>query len=40
MKSTLSGSDIVGVENITDGLFVPYITGCFVNFDNMKPERP
>jgi hypothetical protein len=25
------------VENITDGQFVPYITGCVVNFNiNMK----
>jgi hypothetical protein len=25
------------VENITDGRFVPYITGCVVNFNiNMK----
>ena len=25
------------VENITDGWFVPYITGCIVNFNiNMK----
>jgi hypothetical protein len=36
-ETTLSGSDIVGVENITDGRFVPYITGCVVNFKiNMK----
>jgi len=36
-ETTLSGSDIVGVENITDGRFVPYITGCVGNFNiNMK----
>ena len=36
-ETTLSGSDIVGVENITDDRFVPYITGCVVNFNiNMK----
>jgi len=36
-EPTLSGSDIVGVENITEGRFVPYITGCVVNFNiNMK----
>jgi hypothetical protein len=36
-ETTLSGSDIVGVEHITEGRFVPYITGCVVNFNiNMK----
>ena len=36
-ETTLCGSDIVGVENITDGRFVLYITGCVVNFNiNMK----
>jgi hypothetical protein len=36
-ETTLSGSDIVGVENMTDGRFVPYVTGCVVNFNiNMK----
>jgi hypothetical protein len=34
-ETTLSGSDIV--ENITDGRFAPYITGCVVNVNiNMK----
>jgi hypothetical protein len=34
-ETTLSGSDIV--ENITDGRFAPYVTGCVVNFNiNMK----
>jgi hypothetical protein len=45
-ETTLSGSDICqkllnthfkSVENITDDRFVPYITGCVVNFNiNMK----
>jgi hypothetical protein len=36
-EATLCGSDIVGVENITDGWFVLYITGCVVSFNiNMK----
>jgi hypothetical protein len=36
-ETTLYDNDIVGVENIIDGRFVPYITGCVVNFNiNMK----
>ena len=36
-ETTLSGSEIVGVENITDGRFVLYITGCVISFNiNMK----
>jgi hypothetical protein len=35
-ETILSGSDIVDVENITDGRFVPYITGCVVNFINCQ----